>query len=77
MTHAMTLNNTYEPLWRTAYIFGLLVTFIIINHSERKNIKGILLDFGNEALYLLPQSQMNFWKKSLYVSACSLKEVAN
>ena len=24
-------------------------------------IKGILRDFGNDALYLLPQSQLNLW----------------
>ena len=25
------------------------------------SVTGILWDFGNEALYLLPQSQMNLW----------------
>ena len=27
--------------------------------TQNKTIKGILRDFGNDACYLLPQSQMN------------------
>lgn len=66
MTHAMKLNKTYEALWRTVYIFGLLVTFIIINsHREKKWLKGILLDFVNEAFFLPESSRYNF-----YVSVC-------
>jgi hypothetical protein len=35
------------------------------------NFKGILQDFGNEALYPLPQSQINLWIP-LFLSPCSV-----
>ena len=38
------------------------------NQDIKDEFKGILRDFGNKALYLLTQSQMNLWGTFLFLS---------
>uniref|UniRef100_A0A8C7WK09 Tetraspanin-33 n=1 Tax=Oncorhynchus mykiss TaxID=8022 RepID=A0A8C7WK09_ONCMY len=58
-------HTSHTCVHNICYLLDAFIQLFLFIISYCMSFKGILQGFGNEALYLLPQSQMNSWIKCL------------
>lgn len=80
LTYLFLRHNMRRGHWPLNLLWGNMASsYAHFGHTHTwmtfQDLKGILRDFGNEALCLLPQSQMKLWTPFFNVSVSNMKEV--